>query len=672
MEPIINFSVRDFSKCSACKGKDFPDPKRGRASREVVMTSCKHFYHSECITRQLKTNLNNRVCQKCHQFPLPLVRQVSQFVENSPFCEVLPLQVCRSGQVDNLRRLLTVRSDFSNQKYRSAVSERMVTLLCIAAGPCVKNNNRITRVLLGANANINGASDSGNTPLHVAAEYGRENVIKTLLGSDKEADINAINEEGESPLHMAAKNGNKIIIDLLHEAGADINLRDSSGAPPLHSAAQYGNAKAVKKLCSIGADINGEDRTGKNALHVAAQYGKTEIIEKLCSRGGNLHFGDQDGNTPLHTAVLYGHFDTVKVLQKSGADIGAVNRDNVSPLHIAARTGSEDIVKFLLKKGATPDVQENLNSSSPLHEAVQGGHLHVVKLLIQNQANCNLRQGSGDTPLHTAVKYGDEQMVKTLVKGVNPATSRADTNIPSGSGVTPLHIAAAKGLENTVKILILEGNAEPDIATVEKRNTPLHFAVNGGHCSIVNFLLGNKGVCPDAVNSNNETPLFIAVKKDYKPVIGLLLQFNADPNVRCKERNTVLHIAVERNDKKMVQTFLKYGADPNIRNLEGVRPQDIATWRGYRFSRCDTGGYEIKPITGADGFDSYGDADGLDSTFSNVTTDSYEINKNRTSFEEYVNIEDYVSSPTYISTTELVDRKVSRLSSCCRCLSSCQ
>ena len=57
----------------------------------------------------------------------------------------------------------------------------------------------------------------GMTPLHLAAEYGRNQVVELLIA--KGADVNAEDEDGETPLNRAIKVKQTDLADLLRKHG---------------------------------------------------------------------------------------------------------------------------------------------------------------------------------------------------------------------------------------------------------------------------------------------------------------------------------------------------------------------------------------------------------------------------------------------------------------------
>ncbi|CAG7922613.1 unnamed protein product [Penicillium olsonii] len=77
----------------------------------------------------------------------------------------------------------------------------------------------------GASVNDTAASNSAETPLHLAAmaPLPRPSLIEHLI--DLGATINAVTNEGKSALHLAAERGREPIFRILLEAGADLTVK---------------------------------------------------------------------------------------------------------------------------------------------------------------------------------------------------------------------------------------------------------------------------------------------------------------------------------------------------------------------------------------------------------------------------------------------------------------
>ena len=95
-------------------------------------------------------------------------------------------------------------------------------------------------------------------------------------------------------------------------------------------------------------------------------------------------------------------------------------------------------------------------------------------------ANRDLKDTMGRDPLHWACFWGQKDAAAKLIeKGANFGEDNRDV----GSGAAPLHWAAWRNHSDLVAFLI-EMKADPNSQSLQ-RNTPLHFAAEGGHLGIV-------------------------------------------------------------------------------------------------------------------------------------------------------------------------------------------
>lgn len=68
----------------------------------------------------------------------------------------------------------------------------------------------------------------GHGPLHIAAEYGHEEVVRFLVGHGG-AKVDLPTRRGQTALHYSSWKGYHAIVSLLLQAGATVNARNASG-----------------------------------------------------------------------------------------------------------------------------------------------------------------------------------------------------------------------------------------------------------------------------------------------------------------------------------------------------------------------------------------------------------------------------------------------------------
>lgn len=123
----------------------------------------------------------------------------------------------------------------------------------------------------------------GNTPLHLAAFFGHERVVETLLQVG--ANVNAENNIGETPLHYAVFGGHKDIVERLINARANVAKKSREGKTPYDLAKQTQNGEIIDLLTSAYAkelDVSDViDDEGRTIIDEALEKGYPELLEKL-------------------------------------------------------------------------------------------------------------------------------------------------------------------------------------------------------------------------------------------------------------------------------------------------------------------------------------------------------------------------------------------------------
>ncbi|XP_058648992.1 ankyrin-3 isoform X34 [Onychostoma macrolepis] len=448
---------------------------------------------------------------------------------------------------------------------------------------------------------VNRTTESGFTPLHIAAHYGNINVATLLLNRGAAVDFKARNDI--TPLHVASKRGNANMVRLLLERGARIDAKTKDGLTPLHCGARSGHEQVVEMLLDRGAPILSKTKNGLSplhmatqgdhlnsvqlllhhdvpvddvtndyltALHVAAHCGHYKVAKVLVDKKANPNAKALNGFTPLHIACKKNRIKVMELLLKHGASIQAVTESGLTPIHVAAFMGHENIVTQLTNHGASPNTM-NVRGETALHMAARAGQANVVKFLVANGADVDAKAKDDQTPLHISSRLGKPDIVQQLLQhGASPDATTT-------SGYTPLHLAARDGHKDVASIL-LDNRASLGITT-KKGFTPLHVAAKYGKIEVAKLLL-QKRAPPDAAGKSGLTPLHVAAHYDNQKVALLLLDQGASPHAAAKNGYTPLHITAKKNQMEIATTLLEYGADTNATTRQGISPLHLAAQEG--------------------------------------------------------------------------------------------
>jgi ankyrin repeat protein len=127
-------------------------------------------------------------------------------------------------------------------------------------------------------------SPDGFTLLHLAAFFGRTELVSELLSRGANAGAVANNATQVQPLHSAAALQQLEAARLLVATGADVNARQQGGWTPLHAAAAGGDLALARLLLEHGADPRQPNDQGLDALALAQSKGHAELAALLAGR----------------------------------------------------------------------------------------------------------------------------------------------------------------------------------------------------------------------------------------------------------------------------------------------------------------------------------------------------------------------------------------------------
>ncbi|XP_053795970.1 ankyrin-2 isoform X6 [Vidua chalybeata] len=452
-------------------------------------------------------------------------------------------------------------ADVQSKMMVNRTTESGFTPLHIAAH---YGNVNVATLLLNRGAAVDFTARNGITPLHVASKRGNTNMVKLLL--DRGGQIDAKTRDGLTPLHCAARSGHDQVVELLLERGAPLLARTKNGLSPLHMAAQGDHVECVKHLLQHKAPVDDVTLDYLTALHVAAHCGHYRVTKLLLDKRANPNARALNGFTPLHIACKKNRIKVMELLVKYGASIQAITESGLTPIHVAAFMGHLNIVLLLLQNGASPDVT-NIRGETALHMAARAGQVEVVRCLLRNGALVDARAREEQTPLHIASRLGKTEIVQLLLQHM------AHPDAATTNGYTPLHISAREGQLDVASVL-LEAGASHSMST-KKGFTPLHVAAKYGSLEVAKLLLQRRA-CPDSAGKNGYTPLHIAAKKNQMQIAATLLNYGAETNILTKQGVTPLHLASQEGHTDMVTLLLEKGSNIHVATKAGLTSLHLA------------------------------------------------------------------------------------------------
>ncbi|TKR96937.1 hypothetical protein L596_010882 [Steinernema carpocapsae] len=389
--------------------------------------------------------------------------------------------------------LIDSRSGFSLDQRDSFGQTPMI----IAAGVRAAGSAEIIHILASRKGNcLSQRSMSGLSALHMAVLADNVLIIELMLRDFNVNPAILVDTAARTPLHYAAQYGRDKAAALLLEHGANNSARDQHEVTAAHYAAQQDPKTLDIILKSIHYDLeNVNDKQGRSIFMWAVLAGNIKTVE-YCLRNDMLVIHrtetDKKGLTALHLATHMNNLELCKLLMQQGWNPSHCDNQGATPLHIAAGRGHTDIVRYLVTSGADSEVRDH-QGRTPIFHACFGGKAHTLETMINSlQFNIDTKDFLQCTPLHAAAFAGHAACISALIK------AGADVADTDKDEFTALHVAAEKGkLECCVKLL--QGGAAVNAFSHVEQMTPVSCAAHYGHDKVVEYLRSNGGMTHEEV-----------------------------------------------------------------------------------------------------------------------------------------------------------------------------
>ncbi len=264
-------------------------------------------------------------------------------------------------------------------------------------------------------------------------------------------------------------------------------------------------------------------------------------------------------------------------------DSGSFRQPHHELLAFHAARGDHAVVEALLSELPEADaIAQTVRGTTALHEADSRGHAGIVACLLESGAVRDVEavDSWGGTALAVAAMQGHSDVVKHLLEIGHAAVDTRDAD-----GFTHLHLAvttrpAHPGRVDTVDALIRRGAHVLD-PTPEAGGPAICLAAQADMGAVIRVMLDKHQADWCAQDHFGQTPLWNAAANDCRDAARQLLWNNMGKtggvDARCGERGeTALAAAVIRNHEAMVRILLDHDADTEIRTSTGETPLHLA------------------------------------------------------------------------------------------------
>jgi len=323
--------------------------KAGRAAIHISVSPGSEDLVKTLVDRGANVNLKDNLGQTAlHHAILRKSRDVCAILLDAGADANLPIN---SGEAPIHLAIQSIRSDvvkllLDNGADISFTSTDLFTPLhqCVFTGDFTCFNRVLASVQRLNSALVNAIDLKKQTPLHVAAKFGRVSIAEKLLQNGAKADM--VDEDGNTAFHLAVASDPS----LWHTQADQIDFLAF-----LYTHWTTACGPDVNKTEFIAAKLNTENFAGKTAWDLAYQQRAFMVMDFLIAKGGfdvcrQLQMdGEYIGNQLLNCAIDIDEWDLVVTLMRHESVLGMMPKLKDAPsedLYLALRMND----KWSLKK----------------------------------------------------------------------------------------------------------------------------------------------------------------------------------------------------------------------------------------------------------------------------------------------------------------------------------
>lgn len=219
---------------------------------------------------------------------------------------------------------------------------------------CKCNNLNKIKKLPIHKINLLEKNEDGDTPLHIACEYGYLDIVKFIVSCGGKTLYKIIHKQNTYNVLHSACIGIGASIDvvkyLIEDLKIDPNIKDYEYANPLHCAVTGGHLDIVAYLVEVcKVEIDSKDNYGNTILHNCCMWGYLDIMKYIIGCGKhniNINTKNKNGETILFEACYWNKIDMINYILKE-CD---VDSDEVKNMYIKSLNSFKPEVQKILEE----------------------------------------------------------------------------------------------------------------------------------------------------------------------------------------------------------------------------------------------------------------------------------------------------------------------------------
>lgn len=290
---------------------------------------------------------------------------------------------------------------------------------------------------------LNHQDERKKTPLHVAIEKERLNIVQSILLLSPKLDL--LDEEENNMVHAAALTNRDIISSVCNS----IQSRSVTALPNESSNLTVPDeASRAKEPVTLIKLLNTKNRNNFTPLYLAAKADKPDCVKELLKYGADVNGAAIDEQHPPRREDSFQDLSDNKLISKlNDRDM----KNGGTPLHWCK---SAEVVEMLVDMDCNLNAR-NFHGETALHLMITRNNLPCVLTMLSHGADVNaaISGKDGSSPLHLAVKTNDISMVQSII------VFGANVDALNGSGESARHLAATANVSPSKDIILYMLNA---------------------------------------------------------------------------------------------------------------------------------------------------------------------------------------------------------------------